>query len=98
MNIVRRSRPGREIPSGPVGFLSFSHRLVNDEADGVRRHPAHPLGGMGVGVQDKPGGVVAQGVGQGLHIHPVCQGVGCECVPQISLRQAPTKNFLKLFF
>ena len=55
MNIVRRSRPGREIPSGPVCFLSFSHRLVNDEADGVRRHPAHPLGGMGVGVQDKPG-------------------------------------------
>ena len=66
MNIVRRSRPGREIPSGPVCFLSFSHRLVNDEADGVRRHPAHPLGGMGVGVQGEPGGAFGWETFQGI--------------------------------
>ena len=49
------------------------HRLVNHTADGIRRFPFHPLGGVGVGVQREPCAVVAQGVGQGFHVHAVLQ-------------------------
>lgn len=59
----------------------YLHCLIYHTADGVRRLPLHPLGRMGVGVQGEARAVVAQGVGQGLHIHAVLQGQGCERMP-----------------
>ena len=55
-------------------LLLVSHRLVDDVSDGVRRLPAHPLGGVGVGVQSEARAVVSQRVGEGLHVHTVLQG------------------------
>ena len=60
--MLRLNRPGREFPSGPAFILDL-HRLVDDRADGVRRLPAHPLSGVGVGVQGEACGVMPQGVG-----------------------------------
>ena len=69
--MLRLNRPGRGSPSG-LAFILELHRLADDRADGVRRLPPHPLGGMGVGVQGEPGGVVAliqnRSCGKGLHI------------------------------
>ena len=69
--MLRLNRPGRGSPSGLALILDL-HRLVNDAADSIRRLPPHPLGGMGVGVQGEPGGVVAliqnRPCGKGLHI------------------------------
>lgn len=50
-----------------------SHRLINHTPDSIRRLPLHPLGGVGIGVQCEPRAVMAQGVGQGFHIHSVLQ-------------------------
>lgn len=41
----------------------YLHHLVDDAADGIRRLPLHPLGGVGVGVQGGARAVVAQGGG-----------------------------------
>ena len=73
MKMLRLNRPGRGSPSG-LAFILELHRLADDAANGVRRLPAHPLSGMGVGVQSEACGVMAQGVGQGLYIHPILQG------------------------
>lgn len=54
------------------------HRMVDHTADGVRRFPLHPLGGVGVGVQREPCAVVAQGVREGFHIYTVLQRQGGE--------------------
>ena len=48
---------------------------------GFRRLPLGRGGHMDVGVQGKPGAVVAQHAGDGFHIHSVLQGQGCESVP-----------------
>ena len=40
---------GFPIHSCPFLLLIFSHRLVDYAADGVRRLPFHPLGGVGAG-------------------------------------------------
>ena len=61
LETLRPSRPGRGSPSGPAFILEL-HRLADDAANGVRRLPAHPLSGMGVGVQSEACGVMAQGV------------------------------------
>ena len=71
------------LPVCPSHFLHtcFSHRLINHAADGVRRLPLHPLGGVGVGVQGEARAVVTQGIGQGFHVHTVLQGQRGEGVP-----------------
>ena len=61
LETLRPSRPGRGSPSGPAFILEL-HRLADDADNGVRRLPAHPLSGMGVGVQSEACGVMAQGV------------------------------------
>ena len=58
-----------------------SHRLIDDVPDSIRRLPTHLLGGMGVGVQSEARRVVAQRVGEGLHIHAVLEGQRSEGVP-----------------
>ena len=50
-----------------------SHRLINHTPDSLRRLPLHPLGGVGVGIQGEARAVMAQGVGQGFHIHAILQ-------------------------
>ena len=60
-----------------------SHILVNHAADGVRRLPAHLLGGVGVGVQSEACRVVAQRVGEGLHIHAILEGQRGEGVSEV---------------
>lgn len=57
------------------------HRLVDDAADGVRRFPLHPLGGVGIGVQCEARAVVTQGIREGFHIYAVLQRQGCEGMP-----------------
>lgn len=65
---------GRFFLSMPVILSAlYSHRPVNYVADGVCRFPLHPLSGVGVGVQRESRAVVAQGVGQGFHVHAVLQ-------------------------
>ena len=58
-----------------------SHRLVDNIPDGIRRFPLHPLGGMGIGVQRESRRVVAQRIGEGLHIHAVLEGQCGKGVP-----------------
>lgn len=50
---------------------------------GLRRLPLDRGGHMGVGVQGKPGAVVAQHAGDGFHIHSVLQGQGSEGMPKL---------------
>lgn len=57
------------------------HRLINNTPDSIRRLPLHPLGGVGVGVQCEASAVVAQGVGEGFHVHTMLQRQGGECMP-----------------
>ena len=54
--------------------LIHLHCLINNATDSVCRLPLHPLGGVGVGVQRKSCAVVAQSVGESLHVHAVLQG------------------------
>ena len=51
---------------------SKSH--LHEAADLLRRLLLHPVGNVGVGVQRKAGGVMAQHTGQGFHVHSVLQG------------------------
>ena len=48
---------------------------------GLHRLPLGSAGDVGVGVQGKPCGKVAQHPGHGFHIHPVLQCQGGEGVP-----------------
>ena len=63
--------------------LTFLHRLADDCADGVRRTLLHLDGGVGVGVEREPCGVVAQGSGEGLHVYAVLEGQGGEKMPHV---------------
>ena len=65
----------------PVPSLR-SHHLVDNIADGIRRLPAHLLGGVGVGIQRETRAVVAQRIGEGFHIYAVLQG---ECGKRMPL-------------
>lgn len=72
--IKKMTGVGRFFLSMPVILSAlYSHRPVNYVADGVCRFPLHPLSGVGVGVQRESRAVVAQGVGQGFHVHAVLQ-------------------------
>ena len=50
---------------------------------GLHRLPLGSAGDVGVGVQGKPCGKVAQHPGHGFHIHPVLQCQGGEGVAQV---------------
>lgn len=54
--MLRLSRSGQFPARVCVAFCVFSHRLVNDGADDVRRLPAHLMCGVGVGAHGGPGG------------------------------------------
>ena len=58
---TKQARTGISVRA--CAFCVILHRLVDDGANGVRRLPAHPLGGVGVGVQGEACGVMPQGVG-----------------------------------
>ena len=62
MKLLRQAGPDGDLRPGLCFFCVILHHLVDDAADGVRRLPAHPLGGVGIGVQGEPGGVVAYDV------------------------------------
>ena len=55
--------------------------LDDNIPDDIRRHPAHPLGGVSIDIQREARAVVAQRVGEGLHIHTVLQGERSERMP-----------------
>ena len=63
----RRFRLGFQLRNGPVDFC--------------RRRLLHFVGDMGVDIQCRGAGDVADNGGQGLDVHPVFQGAGGECVP-----------------
>ena len=100
MKTLRSNRPGRGSPSGPA-FILDSHRLVDDASNGVRCLPAHPLSGVGVGVQGERRPCMAQNAGQGLDIHAAGQSVGGEGMAQImesKVRQSrPLQNDFRPF-
>ena len=64
----------------PVPSLR-SHHLIDDVSDGIRCLPLHPLGGVGIGVQREARAVVAQRIGESLHVHTVLQGERSERMP-----------------
>ena len=59
----------------------FLHCLVNHAANGIRRFPLHPLGGVGVGIQCEACAVVPQRVGESLYVHTVLKGQRGEGMP-----------------
>ena len=75
-------RSGRGPLASPALFtFACLHRLVDYIPDGVRRLPLHPLSGMGIGIQREARRVVAQCVGESLHIHAILQGERGEGIP-----------------
>ena len=59
---------------------------------GLRRLPLGRGGHVGVGVQGKPGAVMAQHPRDGLYVHPVLQSQSCEGVSQIRKLFITTKT------
>ena len=57
------------------------HDLRHEAAHGLRRLVLHLPGSVGVGAQGEPGVVMAQRVGEGLHIHAVLEGQRGEGMP-----------------
>ena len=57
-----------------AGDFYSSHRPVYNLPYRIRRGLFHLGRGVGVGVQCEAGGVVAEGIGEGLHIYAVFQG------------------------
>lgn len=57
--------------------------MINHIAHGIRRFPHHVRRGVGVGAEGEACRVVAQGTGQGLHIHAILQRQRCEGMPEI---------------
>ena len=68
-----------------VGRLRF--RLgcgrFHEAADLLRRASLHIIGDVRIGVQGKPGAIVAQHTGQGLYIHAAGEGHRGESMAQI---------------
>ena len=64
-------------------YPCFLYCPSNHISHGIRRLPHHLRRGVGVGTQGKSRRVVAQGAGQGLHIHAVFQGQRCEGVSEV---------------
>ena len=84
-------RPGKSMDR-PVLSLR-SHHLIDGVPDSIRCLPAHLLGGMGVGVQREARRVVAQRVGEGLHIRTVLEGQCGERMSEVSRCQVRGKNY-----
>ena len=59
----------------------IAHRLVDDIPDDVRRLPFHPLGSVGIGIQCESRAVMAQRVGEGLHVNSILEGQCSERMP-----------------
>ena len=103
--IISETRPGRLLKCPALPLLLKSHRLVDHAPDGIRRLPFHPLGGMGVGIQCESRAVVAQRIGERLHIYTVLQGERGERMPLWHNKDKSDKplrrnglNGLSLFF
>lgn len=77
--------------SGNLTKLQAEVFKQQSSLDCPRQHVPHRLrrlslgcaGNVGIGVQGKPCGEVAQHPGHGFHIHPVLQGQGSEGVAQV---------------
>ena len=74
-------KSGRSVWWSAPPICLRSHILIDHVANGVRRLPAHLLSGVGVGVQREACAVVAQRVGERLHIHAVLEGQRGEGMP-----------------
>ena len=59
----------------------FSRGRFYEAADLFRRTSLHIVGNVRIGVQGKPGAIVAQHTGQGLYIHAAGEGHGGESMP-----------------
>ena len=55
----------------------------HEAADFLRRAPLHIVGDVRIGVQRKPGTIVAQHAGQGLHVHAAGDRHRGECVSEV---------------
>ena len=55
----------------------------HEATDLFRRTSLHIVGDVRVGVQSKPGAVMAKHTGQGFHIHAAGDGHGCESVSEV---------------
>lgn len=64
------------------------HRLTDDCAGGVCCVLLHLGGGVGVGVEREPCGVVTQGSGEGFRIHTVLEGQGGKKIGKNFIRAA----------
>ena len=83
---VKMKQAERNFPSACLCLLLSLlqlHRLIDHTANGVRRLPLHPLGGVGVGVQGKACTIVPQGIRESFHIHTVLQGQRGEGMPEV---------------
>ncbi|HIY81966.1 MAG TPA: hypothetical protein H9678_07715, partial [Firmicutes bacterium] len=65
---------------GRLGFR-FGGGCFHKATDFLRRAPLHLAGDVGIGVQGKPGAVMAQHAGQCLYIHTAGEGHGGKGVP-----------------
>ena len=61
--------------------FQFGRSCFHEAADLLRRTSLHIVGDVRIGVERKPGTVVAQHTGQGLHIHAAGEGHRGESVP-----------------
>lgn len=71
------------------------HCHLHEISDLLRRLLLHPVRNVGVGVQRKSRGEMAQHLGQGFDVHAILQCQRGEGVPQICLCQAQTNKKLK---
>lgn len=70
----------------------FSRGRFYEAADLFRRTSLHIVGNVRIGVQGKPGAIVAQHTGQGLYIHAAGEGHGGESMAQIRQMFINTKT------
>ena len=66
-----------------VGRLRSGRGRFHEAADLLCRASLHIVGDVRIGVQGKPGAIVAQHTGQGLYIHAAGEGHGGESMAQI---------------
>lgn len=70
----------------------FGRGRFHEAADLLCRSSLHIVGDMRIGVERKPGAVVAQHTGQGLHIHAAGEGHRGESMAQIRQMFINTKT------
>ena len=66
-----------------INSIFLLHRLTDDCADGVCRILFHLGGGVDVGVEREPCGVVAQGSGEGFYVYAVLERQRGEKMPHV---------------